>query len=258
MINMFSLQNQVWGITFCIFFPVRLSSLLKNFPFHPQFVQDLHEEVLGCGCRGPTASTEHVGCERVEIIIIIIIIRMGKGLYPLRGVSKGGRWWWWWCSVSCWVVPTRGGPTTDVGEDLLGQPWQGRDFSRPFLGRNNLLPWPAGISLQYRVSSGSTAWAGGEWDLEEKLELGLLLDAVGEELHGALWAGQWQQLITPLPWFLGKSKWKLGWPELVLTETSIKFPWLSRLVVRYFWGQHLQESKIRKGTQLLWSRRLLS
>lgn len=86
MINMFSLQNQVWGITFYIFFPARLFSLLKKLPIPPPFLQDLYKEVLGCGCRGPITSTE-----RVEIITtIIIIITMEKRLYPLSGVSMGG------------------------------------------------------------------------------------------------------------------------------------------------------------------------
>lgn len=71
-------------------------------------------------------------------------------------------------------------------------------------------------------------------------------------------AGLWQQLIIPLPWFLGEEEMEaelLGWAELVLTETSIKFPWLSRWRrhCEVFWGQHLQESKICKETQLLWS-----
>lgn len=234
---------------------MRLFSLSKNLPIPPPFLQDLHKELLGCGCRGPTTFTELIGCERVEIIIIIIIT-MEKGLYPLSGVSMGG--WWWWCTVSCWVVPTRGGPTTDVGADLLGQPWEGRDFSKPFLGRNNILPWAAGNSSSHATQCfcrDSMAWAGGEWDLEEKLEFGLLLDAVEEELHGTLWLGS-DSSSSPLGFGEEKRGAELlGWPDLVLTGTSIKFPWLSRCRHRckVFWGQDLQESKNWKGTQLLWS-----
>ena len=71
---------------------------------------------------------------------------------------------WWRGSVSCWVLPTRGGQTTDVEADLLCQPWEGRVFSKPFLGRNNVLPWPGGNSPSHAIQcfcSDSMAWVGG-------------------------------------------------------------------------------------------------
>lgn len=170
---------------------------------------------------------------------------MEKGLYPLSGVSMDGEWWW--CSMFCWVVPTRGGPTTDVGVDLLGQPWEGRDFTKPLLGRNNTLPWPAGNSPSHGTQCfcrDSMAWAGGEWDLEEKLVCSWMLL-------------RWCPVTAAALVFGGEEREAelLGWPDLVLTETSIKFPWLSRWRhhCKVFWGQHLQESKNWKGSQLLWS-----
>lgn len=102
------------------------------------------------------------------------------------------------------MVPTRGGPTTDVGADLLGQPWEGRDFSKSFLGRNNTLPCPAGNSPSHAAQCfcrNSMDWAAGEWDLEERLEFGLLLDAVEVELRGALWVGSDSSSSPLLLWF---------------------------------------------------------
>lgn len=223
MINMFSLQNQVWGITFYIFFQRGCSPFQKNLPIPPPFLQNLHKEVLGCGCRGPTTSAEHVGCERVEIIIVIIIT-MKKGLYPLSGVSMGGGWWW--CSVSCWVVPTRGGPTTDVGADLLGQPWKGRDFSKPFLGRNNILPWPAGNSPSHATRHfcrDSMAWAGGGVGFGGENEVWFALGAVEKEPCGALWPGSNSSSSPPCPVFWGGGK-------------GSRTTWVTWL--RSYWNQH--------------------
>lgn len=47
------------------------------------------------------------------------------------------------------------------------------------------------------------AWAGGEWDLEEKLEFGLLLDAVEAELHVL---GSDSSSSPPCPGFGGEKR----------------------------------------------------
>lgn len=155
---MFSLQNQVWGITFYIFFPARLFSLPKILPIPPPFLQDLYKEVLVCGCRGPITSAE-----RVEIItIIIVIITMEKGLYPLSGVSMGGG------DAPCLVEWF---PLEGVQPQMLEQIcWASLS---PNLSLGEIISCPdLGTPLPCRASM---AWAGGEWDLEEEL---LLLDAV--------------------------------------------------------------------------------
>lgn len=258
MINMFSLQNQVWGINFYIFFPgeVVLPSK-KTYQFHPHFCRISMRKCWAVGVEVQQRLQSTYVCERVEIITIIIM-RMAKGLYPLSGVSMGGGWWW--CSMSCWVVPTRGGPTTDVGADLLGQLWEGRDFSRPFLRRNTVLPWPAGSSPSHTTQCFCRQHSLGRWGVGFGGETGVWF-ALGCCWGRAMWcpvAGQGQQFSHPPALVLGEEEMEaelLGWPDLVLTGTSIKFPWLSRWrhCCEVFWGRHLQESRIWKGTQLLWS-----
>lgn len=55
-----------------------------------------------------------------------------------------------------------------------------------------------------------TAWLGqlGEWDLEEKLEFGFLMDALEEEPRGALWLRSDSSSSPPCPGFLGRRKGK--------------------------------------------------
>lgn len=59
------------------------------------------------------------------------------------------------------------------------------------------------LPVQPSVSADSMAWAGEEWDLEEKLEFGLLLDAVEEELCGALWLSSDCSSSSSCPGFWG-------------------------------------------------------
>lgn len=150
---------------------------------------------------------------------------MEKRLYPLSGVSMGGG------DAPCldeWF------PLEGVQPQMLEQIcWAslspnlslGEIISCPDLGTALAMPASAPAETAWLGKVGSGIWRGNWFAL------------------GCCWGGallQWQQLTTPLPWFLGSRTAWMTW-----LSCSIKFPWLSRWRhhCKVFWGQHLQESK---------------
>lgn len=127
------------------------------------------------------------------------------------------------------------------------------------LGETMSCPDLLGTPLPIRPSvSAETAWFGqvGEWDLEEKLEFSFLLELLRKS-HVVSCGQAVTAAHHPPALVFGEEEREaelLGWPDLVLTGTSTEFPWLSgwRHHCKVFLGQHLQESKNWKGSQLLW------